>query len=62
MSRPAITTRDIEQTQYNPKPATAALAASLKKDSKIYIMANDRGGMKLWVVSVKTLPAAFNIQ
>jgi len=53
---------DTEQTQYNPKPATAALAAGLKKDSKIYIMANDRGGTKLWIVSVKTLPPTFKVE
>ena len=45
------------------KPATAALAAKLKKDSKIFIDFTDRdtNDQKWWISSVKTLPANFDM-
>jgi hypothetical protein len=53
---------DTEATQYSPKPATAALAGELKKDSKVYITISDRGGPKLWVLKVRLLPPSAEVK
>jgi len=44
------------------KPATAALATELKKDSKIYVTVYDRGGTTFFIEKLKTIPASFEVK
>lgn len=47
---------------WDTKPATVALAAELKKDSKVYVTLYDRGGPKFWIEKLKTIPANFEVK
>jgi hypothetical protein len=47
---------------WDKTPATVALADELKKDSKVYVSVNDRGGPKLWIEELKTIPPDFEIK
>ena len=51
-----------EKQIWDATPATVALAKELTKDSKIYLMVNDRGGKTLWIESLKTIPASFEVK
>jgi hypothetical protein len=51
-----------EKQIWDTTPATVALAKELKKDSKIYLMVNDRGGKTFWIESLKTIPPAFEVK
>jgi len=51
-----------EKEVWDEKPATAAVAGELKKDSKVYVMISDRGSTQHWLVKLKTLPAAFEVK
>jgi hypothetical protein len=47
---------------WDKKPATAALASELKKDSKVYVLVSDRGGSKLWIKKLNTVPPDFEVK
>jgi hypothetical protein len=47
---------------WDKKPATVALAGELKRDSKVYVSVNDRGGPKLWIEELKTIPPDFEVK
>jgi hypothetical protein len=47
---------------WDKKPATAALAAELKKDSKVYVSLSNRGGPKFWIEELKTIPPDFEVK
>ena len=47
---------------WDEKPATAALATELKKDSKIYVTVYDRGGTTFFIEKLKTIPASFEVK
>ena len=51
-----------EKEIWDTTPATAALASELKKDSKIYLTVNDRGGKKYWIEQLKTIPPTFEVK
>ena len=51
-----------EKQIWDTTPATVALAKELKKDSKIYVTVNDRGGKTFWIEQLKTIPPAFEIK
>lgn len=47
---------------WDATPATVALVKELKKDSKVYVSVNDRGGKKFWLEKLKTIPPDFEIK
>ena len=47
---------------WDKKPATAALANELKKDSKVYVLVSERGGSKPWIKKLNTVPPDFEIK
>jgi hypothetical protein len=51
-----------ERQIWDVTPATVALASELKKDSKIYVNVNDRGGKTFWIEQLKTIPPTFEVK
>jgi hypothetical protein len=51
-----------EKQIWDVTPATVAVAKDLKKDSKIYVTVNDRGGKSFWIEQLKTIPSTFDIK
>jgi hypothetical protein len=51
-----------EKEIWDETPATAAVAKDLKKDSKIYVIVNDRGGKTFWIEQLKTIPPTFEVK
>jgi hypothetical protein len=51
-----------EKQIWDTTPATVALAKEIKKDAKIYLMVNDRGGKTFWIESLKTIPPDFEVK
>jgi hypothetical protein len=51
-----------EKAVWDEKPATAALAGELKKDSKVYVMVRDLGGSKFRLNKLKTIPPDFEVK
>ncbi len=51
-----------EKQIWDKKPATAALATELKKDSKVYVSLTDRGHSKFWIEELKTIPPDFEVK
>ena len=51
-----------EKVVWDEKPATAALASELKKDSKVYVTVRDLGGSKFWLSKLKTIPPDFEVK
>ena len=47
---------------WDTKPATVALAKELKKDSKVYVSLDDRGGRTFWIEKLKTVPPDFEVK
>ena len=47
---------------WDEKPATAALANEIKKDSKVYVRLYDRGGSTFWIEKLKTIPPDFEVK
>ena len=51
-----------EKAVWDEKPATAALAKELKKDSKVYVTVRDLGGGKFLLIKLKTIPPDFEVK
>ena len=51
-----------EKAVWDEKPATAALAKELKKDSKVYVTVRDLGGSKFLLIKLKTIPPDFEVK
>jgi hypothetical protein len=51
-----------EKQIWDATPATVDVAKDLKKDSKIYVTVNDRGGKTFWIEQLKTIPPTFEIK